>query len=136
MRVPEHVADLRDWALVGLLSACAVLAGVLEVLFIPLYVGSVLVPVVIVFAILGNVLLPLGAHSVVRATGAAVLPFVSWLVPVLVLPLFPRSDGDVLVLGGGAQQWTFYGVVLLGCAAGFGTIVRVTSPARPGPGGR
>ncbi len=37
----------RDWAMLVVLCVAALLGGVLEVLFVPLYVGSVLVPVVV-----------------------------------------------------------------------------------------
>jgi hypothetical protein len=126
-------SDVPGWVVVGLLTACAVLSGVLEVLFIPFYIGASLVPVVVIFAVAGNVLFPLWCYREVPAAGAAALPFAAWVLPVLVLPLYPRAEGDVLVLGGNGQQWTFYGVVLLGCGAGFATIVRVTGPNR-GPG--
>ncbi len=130
--VPDNArAAALDRVIVALIAACALLLGTLEVFLIPFYVGSVLVPVAVVLAIAGNLVLPRWAYAAVPSGGVAALPFVAWLLPVLALPLYPRADGDVLVLGGGAQQWTFYGTVLLGCAAGFASILQLTGPARP-----
>jgi hypothetical protein len=57
-----------------------------------------------------------------RPAGSAA-PFLCWLVPVLVLALLPRPEGDVLVAGSGGQQYAFYGVLLGGCVAGFISLV-------------
>jgi hypothetical protein len=113
----------RDWVMLVVLCAAAVLSGVLEVLFIPLYVGSVLLPVVVPLAIGGNLLLPRLGRTLVPTGAGAFAPFLAWLVPVLILALFPRPEGDVLVPGGGGQQWAFYGVLLGGCVAGCASAV-------------
>jgi hypothetical protein len=123
--------DLRNWGLVVLIAGCALLLGVFDVLLIPLYVGSTPVPVAVVLAIVVAAVLPRWAYATVRSGLSATVAFGAWLAPVLVLPLYPRVEGDVLVLGGGAQQLSFYGVVLLGCAAGLWTIVKITTPQRP-----
>jgi hypothetical protein len=57
-------------------------------------------------------------------------PFLCWLLPVLVLALLPRPEGDVVVQGGGGQQWAFYGLLLGGCVAGFATVVLTGPPPR------
>lgn len=132
--VSEHAKDLRDWGLVVLLCVSAALSAGLEVLFIPLYVGSVLVPVVVLAAIVVNIVLPGWGYRAVSSLGGGLAPLLCWLVLVLVLTLYPRAEGDVLVLGGGGQVWTFYGVVLLGSAAGFTTIARQSAAAAPRPG--
>ncbi len=111
-----------------LLAASAVLLGVFDVLLIPLYLGSTPVPVAVVLGVAQNLLLPRFAYSLVRSVPAAALPVAAWLLPVLGLSLYSRPEGDVLVLGGGAQQWTLYGVVVLGLAAGFRSVVKVTAP--------
>lgn len=120
----------RDWLILVVLCVTALLSGVLEVLFVPLYVGSVLVPVVVLFAIGGNVLLPYLGRTLVPTSAGTLAPFLSWLIPVLGLALFPRPEGDVLVPGGGGQQWTFYGLLLGGCVAGFISIVLTAGPPR------
>lgn len=120
----------RDWAMLVVLCAAALLSGILEVLFVPLYVGSVLVPIVIVFAVAGNLLLPRLGRVLVASGAGSLVPFLSWLVPVLGLTLFPRPEGDVLVPGGNGQQWTFYGVLLGGCLAGFASTLGLLPPIR------
>ncbi len=126
----------REWVPLVLLCASAVLCGLLNVLLIPLYLGSVLVPVAVVVAVAVNVALPTWGFALISATAGAVAPFVCWLVPVLGLAMVPRPEGDVVVLGGGGQQYVFYGVLLLGCVAGFGSIVRATGSTRPAPPAR
>jgi hypothetical protein len=120
----------RDWAMLVVLCVAAVFSGVLEVLFVPLYVGSVLVPVVVLFAVVGNLLLPRLGRTLVPSGAGAMAPFLCWLLPVLVLALIARPEGDVLVQGGGGQQWTFWGLLLGGCAAGFATVITTAPPPR------
>lgn len=129
----ERRADAADWGIVALLCACGVLSAVLEVLFIPSYVGTTPAPFVILFAVGGNLALPRLARAVVPTTGAAAAPVLAWLVPVLALTLVVRPEGDVLVLAGMGQQWVFYGVLLFGAGAGLVSIVLLGRPARGRP---
>jgi hypothetical protein len=131
------------WATVALLCGCAVISALLELLFVPLYVGSVLVPVVVVAALVGNVVLPRWGFAATGRAAGAVLPVLCWLVVVLGLTMYQRPEGDIFVLGGNAQQWAFYALLLVGAAAGFATIVvsagavppsvRPPLPTRPQP---
>jgi hypothetical protein len=107
--------------------ACAlsgILAAIITVLLTPLYWGSVIVPVSIVLAIAANIALPmlcrrLGASPIVSA-----LPFVLWLIAVVVLGT-SRPEGDVLLPGGsGAQAWVTYGMLAAGALAGGVTMAR------------
>ena len=128
------------WATVvglGFVCASAILAGALELMLVPLYSGSALVPVTVLFAIAGNIVLPLLGRSLAATTGAALAPFAAWLLVVVVIGLFPRSEGDVILPGGGSVQWVGYGVVLGGVAAGVATVAMVSgrpprAPAAPG----
>ena len=87
-----------------LCGLAALLAGLVEVVLTPLYVGRWLFPVTLLLAIVTNVALPLLARQFIDATVAATIPVVLWLLTVLVLSL-PRPEGDVLLPGGsGAQQ--------------------------------
>lgn len=123
------------WATMVVICACAVLSGLLEVLFVPLYVGSVIVPVAVVAALAGNVVLPRwGLQALHRGIGGA-LPALCWLVTVLGLATVPRPEGDVLVAGGNAQAYVFYGVLLAGAVAAMVTVVAGTS-APPAPAAR
>jgi hypothetical protein len=130
---PEVVArpapTAADWGVVAALCVCAVVLSVLELLFVPFYVGRLIFPIAVPVAIAGNIALPrLGIGLLGRAAGG-VLPFLAWLIPLLVLALTPRAEGDVIVLAVTAQEWTFYGVLILGCVAGMVTISR-SSPRR------
>ena len=90
----------RDVAGLVLLCAAALLAGVLEVLFVPFYVGSGLVPVVLPIADRDATGTGCGSDTSGCATTAgAVAPLVAWVVPVLGLTTFPRPEGDVLDRG-------------------------------------
>ncbi|MGH8962971.1 MAG: hypothetical protein ACRDWT_17585 [Jatrophihabitantaceae bacterium] len=108
---------------IALLCAVGVLSALIEVLLIPLRDGTFLVPLTVVLAVLGNVVFPRLARVFVDTSGAMVVTFLAWLLPLLVLVLLPRPEGDVLVRGGGGEQWVFYGVLLGGAIAGTSTIV-------------
>ena len=111
------------WAGVALLCACAVLAALLALFLVPLYAGSVIVPVAVVVALASNVALPRLARALVETTVAMVLPFLSWLLVVIVIGVMPRPEGDVVLPGGrGALQWVSYGVLLGGALAGTLTV--------------
>jgi hypothetical protein len=117
--------DSPAWAWLGvaLLCGCAVLAGILELFLVPLYAGSVLVPVAVVVAVASNIALPRLARMLVETTTATVLPFVFWLLAVIVVGVLPRPEGDVVLPGGGGGlQWVSYGVLLGGALAGTMTV--------------
>lgn len=107
--------------------AAAVLAGVLEVLLVPLRSGTVLLPVAILMSLGGNVIFPLIARKAYDTAAATVAPVVCWLVTVVALAMAPRPEGDVLVRGGNGEQWVFYGVLFGGVVAGCATAV-LTAP--------
>jgi hypothetical protein len=127
----SRLADSRVWSWVGvaLLCGCAVLSGLLALFLVPLYAGSVLVPVAVVVALASNVALPRLARTLVETTAATVLPFVFWLLTVIIVGVLPRPEGDVVLPGGGGGlQWVSYGVLLGGALAG--TVTVATSGAR------
>ncbi|MEP7021496.1 MAG: hypothetical protein ABI808_12650 [Pseudonocardiales bacterium] len=110
------------WAGVALVCGCALLAGLLAIFLVPLYAGSVLVPVAAVVAVAANVVLPRLARTLVETTTATALPFACWLLTVIVVGVLPRPEGDV-VLPGGKLQWASYGVLLGGVVAGMFTVI-------------
>jgi len=120
----------RGAAVVGvvLLCAVAVLAAALEILLVPLRVGTVMLPLSVLFAVVGNVLLARAARVFSQRMSAAVAPFVAWLVPTVVLALAPRPEGDVLVPGSGGEQWVFYALLLGGTLTGTVTLVLSAGP--------
>lgn len=133
MSAPADGAGSRALSAVGIVAVClvAVLAAGLELLLVPLRVGTVMAPVSVLCAVVGNVALVRAGRVFVRSTGALVAPFVAWLVPVVGLAMTSRPEGDVLIPGGGGEQWVFYAMLLAGGAAG---LVTVFSAAPPRPG--
>lgn len=121
----RFVTALGIAALVG----SGILSALLEMFLIPLYAGSTLVPITVVFALGGNVLLLWLARELAPGSGWRLAPFAGWLLTIVVFALFTRPEGDVIVPGGGGGlEWTGYGVVLGGALAG--TIAAVLfSPA-------
>jgi hypothetical protein len=107
--------------------AAAVLAAALEVLLVPLRSGTVLIPIAILISLAGNVIFPLIARAAYDTAVATVAPVLCWLIAVVVLAMAPRPEGDVLVPGGGGEQWVFYGVLFGGVVAGCVTAV-LTAP--------
>jgi hypothetical protein len=134
----EDRPGAAEWLAVALLCGCAFLSALLELLFLgQFYVGTFLVPVVVVAAIVGNIVLPLWGSRIVHTVGGAVWPVLAWLVPILVLTMYTRPEGDLFVIAEYEQQWVFYALLLLGAGAGFATVVSVSGRGnrlrRPGP---
>jgi hypothetical protein len=128
----ERIDESTAWAWggVAVLCGCAVLAAVLTLFLVPLYAGPVLVPVAVVVALASNIALPSLARTLVPRTTAAVLPFLCWLLVVIVVGTVRRPEGDVVLPGGGAVQLVSYGVLLGGALAGTVTVV-LSGPSPP-----
>lgn len=125
----EHEVTGWDWAGVLLLAACGALAGLLESLLVPLYWGSVIFPVAVVLAIAGNVVMPRLARALVPTTGAALAPFLGWLVVVVGFGVVSRPEGDVILPGApGSLEFVTYGLLLGGALAGTVTVVWISPP--------
>jgi hypothetical protein len=119
-----------DWAGVVLICAVAALAAVLEALFVPYYIGTVIAPFAVVGALVSNAVLPRMARTLVPTTAAAALPFVTWLVVIVAFGVVARPEGDVILPGApGAVEAVVYGVLLGGALAG--TVSVVTSAPPP-----
>jgi Family of unknown function (DUF6113) len=132
---PREETESPALAAVGMVlcGLTALLAGLIEVLLTPLYLGRWLFPITLVLAVVTNVALPLIARRFIDATVAATIPVVLWLLTVLLLSL-PRPEGDVLLPGGsGTQEWVSYGLVLVGGTAGAITIALTARRSRSGP---
>ncbi len=84
--------------LIGLLSVYAVVFAVLEVLFTPVYIGSVPAPVGAVAAAVTNAGLVYAAGWFTTRTLIVATPLLAWLVTVLVLAS-GGPGGDILVPG-------------------------------------
>lgn len=115
----------------GLLVAVgAVQAAVLEAFYLPLRIGTILLPVSVLAAVVLNVALP---RLMVAATGsrlAGAVPDVLWLLIILVLSL-GRPEGDVIVPGNGVGLALLFLGALAG-AVGTGRALSGIGPAKQG----
>jgi hypothetical protein len=119
-----------DWAGVVLICAVAALAAVLEALFVPFYIGTVIAPFALLAALVSNAVLPRMARTLVPTTLAAVLPFLTWLVVIIAFGVVARPEGDVILPGApGEVEAVVYGLLLGGAIAG--TVSVATSAPPP-----
>ena len=115
----------------GALVGSGILSALLEMFLIPLYSGATLVPICVLFAVGGNVLLLYLGRELCPDNGWRLSPFAGWLITVVVFALFTRPEGDVIVPGGGGElEWVGYGVVLGGALAGTIAAVLLSPPPR------
>jgi hypothetical protein len=134
----------RPWALLGWAVLAVVVAGwlaLVEVFWLPLRIGPVLVPVSLLAAVVGNLLLPAQALRLSRSRVVAVLPAAVWLTVALAATM-PRPEGDLVLTGGGALGAVGLAFLLAGVVSAAFAVGRVlTGPARRppradgGPGG-
>ena len=130
-RVPPDPLVFRIVA--GLLVTVASFGlAVIEAFLVPLRIGSVPLPLSVVLAVAGNVLLTrLAGRQTGSALAAGLQPLV-WLLTVVVLSL-PRAEGDVIVAGTvTALVFLFAGSV----AGAYGIAAEITRRTKPAPGVR
>jgi hypothetical protein len=117
---------------VAVVAAAAWLA-VVEVFWLPLRVAGMLMPISIVAAVVGNVLL---VGLALRLTGSrlvAALPALAWGAVVLAA-MVRRPEGDLVLTGGGALGLVNLAFLLLGVtAAAFAVGRALGSPRRRPP---
>ncbi len=109
--------------------------ALVEVFWLPLRVGGVLVPLSVVVAVVGNLLLPAGALRFSGSRVVAVLPVVAWLV-VAVGSMVRRPEGDLVMNGVGAAGVVGLAFLALGVTAAAFSVGRVLGGAgrpREGP---
>jgi hypothetical protein len=123
-----------DIAGIVLVALSGILSAIIAVLLTPLYWGTFLSPLAIVVAIAANIVLPLLARGLGMPPLGAALPYVLWLLTVIVLGS-SRPEGDVLLpAGNGAQPLVTYGMLAGGALAGGLTVAIMTlggTPRRP-----
>jgi hypothetical protein len=109
--------------------------ALVEVFWLPLRVGPVLVPVSIAAAVAGNLLLPRLALRWSRSRLAAALTGIAWLV-VVVAGMIRRPEGDLLITGGGATGVVNLAFLLVGVLAAAYAVGRaVGGPRQVSPEG-
>jgi hypothetical protein len=122
------MSDRAGWAGVALVAAVAALAALLEAFLVPLYAGTVIVPVSVLLALVGNAVLPRLARALVPRTGASLAPLAVWVLVMLGL-LMGRPEGDVAFPGTpAAAEWTFYGTLFGGVLVGLATVALSVPP--------
>ena len=86
------------WGVLAVLTAAWL--ALVEIFWLPLRVGGVLVPVSVLAAVVGNLLLVDQAHRLSGSRAVAVLPAVTWLV-VAIGGMVRRPEGDLVLTGVG-----------------------------------
>ena len=126
--------SLRPLMVAGWALASVALAGALalvEVFWLPLRVRGVLVPLSVLAAAAGNLLLVRMAHRMSGSRVVGVLPAVTWL-GIAVAASVPRPEGDLLLVGNGALGTVGLSFLLVGVvAAAFAVGGVLTQPLAP-----
>jgi hypothetical protein len=92
------VLRTAGWSLLAVLVSGWL--AVVEVFWLPLRIGGVLLPLSVIGAVAGNLAVGTAARRLSGSGTAAVLAAVTWLV-VVVAAMIPRPEGDLLIVGGG-----------------------------------
>jgi hypothetical protein len=111
---PGQVLARAGWAVLAVLLAGWL--AVVEVFWLPLRVDGVLVPVSVVAAVVGNLLVVRAARWLSGSGVVALLPAVAWVV-VVVAAMIRRPEGDLLIVGGGDTGVVNLGFLLVGVVA-------------------
>jgi hypothetical protein len=132
---------MNRWARAAAGLLVVVLAAwlaLVEVFWLPLRVGGLLVPLSPAAAVAGNLILVGVAHRLTGSRVAATLPALTWLT-VAVAASIRRPEGDLVITGGGAAGVVNLAFLLLGVVAAAFAVGRVMaapplSGARGGSG--
>ncbi len=114
-----------------LVTVLAAWLALVEVFWLPLRVFGVPVPVSVVAAVVGNLLLVGLAARLTGSRVAAVLPAVVWLV-IAVGASLPRPEGDLLLTGGGVLGFLSLAFLLAGVVAAAFAVGKVLAAPRDG----
>jgi hypothetical protein len=127
--VPD-TATRVGWAVA--LVAVAVWLALVEVFWLPLRVGGILLPLSVPAAVVGNLLLVGTAMKLTRWRLVAVLPAVVWLI-VVVAGMVRRPEGDLVISGRGALGSVGLAFLLLGALAAAVAVGRALATPRTRP---
>ena len=118
--------------------------ALVEVFWLPLRIGGLLIPLSVAGAVVGNLMLTTAAHRLSGSRVVALLPGAVWLA-LAVAAMLRRPEGDLVITGGGATgivNLAFLGLGVTAAAFGIGRalagprLVRpVQAPAGSGSGG-
>ncbi len=112
-----------------LVTVLAAWLALVEVFWLPLRVFGVPVPVSVVAAVVGNLLLVGLAERLTGSRLAAVLPAVVWLV-IAVAASLRRPEGDLLLVGGGVLGYLSLAFLLAGVVAAAFAVGKVLAAPR------
>jgi hypothetical protein len=118
------------WAVTAVVVAAWL--ALVEVFWLPLRVGGVLVPLSVAVAVVGNLLLPAAALRISGSRLVAVLPALTWLL-VAVGAMVRRPEGDLVMSGVGASGVVNLAFLMLGVLAAAFSVGRVLGGARRPP---
>ena len=104
--------------------------ALVEVFWLPLRIGGVLVPLSIPAAVVGNLLLVGAAHRCSGSRLVAALPALTWLT-VAVGAMGRRPEGDLVLTGTGALGTVNLAFLLFGVLAAAFAVGRVMAAPRP-----
>jgi hypothetical protein len=113
-----------------LVLVLAVWMALVEVFWLPLRIGGVLVPVSVVAAVAANLLMPRLGLRLSGSRLVAALTGVAWLV-VVVAGMIRRPEGDLLITGGGATGVVNLAFLLCGVLAAAYGVGRALGGPRP-----
>jgi hypothetical protein len=131
-----RVATTAAWAVLAVVVAGWL--ALVEVFWLPLKLGAVPVPLSVLGAVVGNVLLVRLTHRLSGSRAVAVLPALVWLVVALAATV-RRPEGDLVLVGTGTTgavglAFLGFGVVAAAFAAGRVLAAPTVRPARSGSG--
>ena len=120
--------DLAGWSVTALVAAAWL--ALVEVFWLPLRIGGILVPLSVLAAVVGNLMLIGAAQRLSGSRVVAVLPGLVWLA-VAIAAMIRRPEGDLVLTGGGATGTINLAFLLFGVtAAAFGVGRALAGPRR------
>ena len=114
----------------ALVLVLAVWMALVEVFWLPLRIGGLLIPVSVVAAVIANLLFPRCALRLSGSRLVAGLTGVAWLV-VVVAGMIRRPEGDLLIVGGGSTGVVNLAFLLCGVLAAAFAVGRALGGPRP-----
>ena len=125
----SRAVELVCWAVLAVGTAGWL--ALVEVLWLPLRVDAVLVPVSVLGAAVGTPLLVGVTRFMAQSRVVAVLPALTWVAVALAASL-RRSEGDLLVVGNGALGTVGLAFLLVGVVSASVSVGRVVAGPRTG----
>jgi hypothetical protein len=120
---------LAGWSLLAVIAAAWL--AVVEVFWLPLRIGGWLVPVSVLAAVVGNLLLVDLVRWGSRSRAVALLPALTWAA-IAAAATMRRPEGDLLVVGSGGLGAVGLAFLLLGVLAALVAAARALAGSHPG----